>query len=45
MGLRQIFELKLSVVKPNVDLNLRDVVEASTELELCLKRLLKLMVV
>jgi len=30
MGLRQILELKLSVVKPNVDLNLRDVVEAST---------------
>ena len=30
MGVRQIIELKLTVAKPNVDLNLRDVVEAST---------------
>ena len=30
MGLRQIGELKLTVVKPNVDLNMMDVVEAST---------------
>ena len=30
MGLRQIVELKLTGVKPNVDLNLRDAVEAST---------------
>ena len=29
-GLRQIIELKLAVVKPNVDVNLRDVVEAPT---------------
>jgi hypothetical protein len=29
MGLRQIVELKLTGVKPNVDLNLGDAVEAS----------------
>ena len=29
-GLRQIIELKLAVVKPNVDVNLRGVVEAPT---------------
>ena len=42
-GLYTNIGLTLTVVKPDADWDLKDAVDASTELDICRKRLLKLM--